>query len=143
MTLNAITMSEDSIALFDDIREGKLTAREIRDLINGLDIAAKRQRDGAIARGSTRYRRTTDPAIPRALRNWYRAEASGRARARYSLETSAQLALCPAIARIWGDLSLFGDETELCTMLHFAAIASQPYFAGYQTTRSIEGLDNS
>ncbi|WP_293802577.1 hypothetical protein [uncultured Bosea sp.] len=50
MTLNAITMSEDSIALFDDIREGKLTAREIRDLINGLDIAAKRQRDGAIAR---------------------------------------------------------------------------------------------
>lgn len=50
LTLNAITMSEDSIALFDGIREGKLTAREIVDLIKGLDAAAKRQRDDVVAR---------------------------------------------------------------------------------------------
>lgn len=50
LILNAITMSEDSIALFDGIREGKLTAGEVSDLIKGLDKAAKRQRDDAIAR---------------------------------------------------------------------------------------------
>lgn len=50
LTLNAITMSNDAIALFDGIREGKLTARAIGDLIKELDAAAKRQRADAVAR---------------------------------------------------------------------------------------------
>ena len=60
LTLNAITMSTDAIALFDGIREGKLTAREIRDLINGLDAAAKRQRDDAIARAEAEAQADAD-----------------------------------------------------------------------------------
>lgn len=48
--LNALTMSEDSLALFDGVRESRRTANEIRGLVKGLVDAAQRQRNDVVAR---------------------------------------------------------------------------------------------
>lgn len=42
--INAISMSDDAIAVFDGIREGRMTLSAVAELVRELDEAARRQR---------------------------------------------------------------------------------------------------
>ena len=60
VAINAMTMSLDAIALFDGIREGKLTFRAINELIKGLEAAAKRQGEDVVRRAEAEAKADAD-----------------------------------------------------------------------------------
>ena len=60
IVINAISMSQDSIALFDGAREGRLTAKDVKDLMSALSDAADKQRKDAVQRAEAEAQADAD-----------------------------------------------------------------------------------